>query len=89
MLACGVEDWACCGAIVLFCAVVVAGMSEAVVAPCGTAVPDWVLLAATSDGDGVGETGSGITAACCCGWTLDWLVSAAMRAEAALPVLLL
>ena len=48
------------------------GISAAVVAPCGTATPDWVLLLATSEGDGVGETGVaagcsgvGVTAACC------------------------
>ena len=54
------------------------GISEAVVAPCGTATPDWVLLVATSEGDGLGEigvgvaTGSvvGVTVACCCGWVL-------------------
>src|SRR5476649_666080 len=56
-------------------------MSDAVVAPCGTAAPDWVLVVATSDGDGVGETGRAITA-CCCGCGLVWLESAAMRADA-------
>ena len=56
-------------------------MSEAVVAPCGTAAPDWVLVVATSDGEGVGETGCAITA-CCCGCWLAWLESAAMRADA-------
>ena len=39
-------------------------MSEAWAAPCGTATPGWVLVEATSDGDGVGETGCGITAGC-------------------------
>ena len=56
-------------------------MSEAVAAPCGTAAPDWVLVVATSDGDGVGEAGCGITA-CCCGCWLVWPESAAMRADA-------
>ena len=44
------------------------GMSEAVVAPCGTATPDWVLLVATSEGDGLGAAGCsevGVTLACC------------------------
>ncbi len=63
MLACG--DGADCAGL-LFSAVVVAGTSEAVDAGCWTG--DWLLLAATSDGDGDGATGSGVTAACCCGW---------------------
>jgi hypothetical protein len=49
--------------MVLFCAVLVcAGMSDAVVAFGDTATPDWVLLLATSDGDGAGAV-----IACCCG----------------------
>lgn len=40
------------------------GMSEAVVAPCGTETPDWVLLVATSEGDGLGPAGSGVAAGC-------------------------
>ena len=79
-------------------------MSDAVAAFWGTATPDWVLVVASEDGGAVGETGSGIAAcccgvtvcccgiaACCCcgGWTLELLVSAAMRAAAALPLLLL
>ena len=56
----------CCGAALLFGAVGVTGISEAVVAPCGTAAPDWILLVATSEGDGVGAAGWA-TVACCCG----------------------
>ena len=61
-------------------------MSEAVVAFGDTATPDWVLFEATSEREGVGATGAA-TACCCCGWTVDWLESAAIRAEAALPAL--
>ena len=61
-----------------------AGISEAVLAPDGTATPDWVLLVATSDGEGCGEAGS-TTACCCCGWVVDWLESALRRVAAALP----
>ncbi len=63
----------------MFCA---AGMSDAVVAFGETATPDWVLLEATSDGDGAGAVIS-----CCCGWTVDWVESAAIRAEAPLAAL--
>ena len=62
----------------MFCAVV--GMSAAVVAFGGTATPDWVLLVATSEGDGAGA----VTACCCTGWAVDWVASAAIRAAAAL-----
>src|SRR4051812_49615771 len=55
-------------------------MSAAVVAFGGTATPDWVLLVATSEGDGAGA----VTACCWVGWTVDWVESAAIRAAAAL-----
>jgi len=57
-------------------------MSEAVAAACGTATPDWMSVAATADGGDFGETDWEVTACCCDGW-LDWLESAAIRADAA------
>ena len=41
------------------------GISEALAAPCGTATPDWVLLVARSEGDGLGPAGNGVAA----GWS--------------------
>ena len=40
-------------------------------------------MVATSDGDGDGAVGA-VTACCCCGWVVDWLLSAAIRVAAAL-----
>ena len=65
MLAWGVDDCSCCGAVVLASAVVVAGTSDAVVG-CDGVTTGWVLAAATSFGEGLGGVGSGEAAAC---WT--------------------
>lgn len=61
-------------------------MSEAVVASDGTVTLDWLLLFATSEGDGLGAAGIGVTAggimADCTGTCRVWLESAAVRVEA-------